>query len=240
MPTVLDVARLHILSSFISRPCVDACMSWSAIFFRLIDANNSCINAEIRTRIPESIPREYIIDDEGNLPISFAVKVCTHVLEACMLSVCCLFFLPIDRFSCKAPWHVNTAQSAALKEVIDDLEWPGSNITITLSPAPPGVSFRGEGHGDLQVHFSHFLSVNKFFLSLPPLKNHLGLKLGSESLDIAHTEILSVSCRSGKCPLPLAHSDRTASLFHGSTLILDMLTVKVPLSKHMRRMHSRI
>ncbi|KAH8939839.1 hypothetical protein BDL97_15G057500 [Sphagnum fallax] len=42
---------------------------------RLIDANNSCINAEIRTRIPESIPREYIIDDEGNLPISFAVKI---------------------------------------------------------------------------------------------------------------------------------------------------------------------
>jgi hypothetical protein len=121
---------------------------------------------------------------------------------------------------------VNTAQSAALKEVIDDLEWPGSNITITLSHAPPGVSFRGEGHGDLQVHFSHFLSVNKFFLSLPSLKNHLGLKLGTESLDIAHTEILSVSCRSGKCPLPLAHSDRTTSLFHGSTLVLDMFNCK--------------
>jgi hypothetical protein len=68
----------------------------------------------------------------------------------------------------------------------------------------------------------------------------LGLKLGSESPDIAHIEILSVSCMSGKCPLSPAHSDRIASLFHGSTLILDMLTVKVPLSKHMRRMHSRI
>jgi len=42
-------------------------------------------------------------------------------------------------------------QSAALKEAIDDLEWPGSSIKITLQPVPPSVTFRGEGHGDLQV-----------------------------------------------------------------------------------------
>lgn len=42
-------------------------------------------------------------------------------------------------------------QSAALKEAIDDLEWPGSSIQIKLQPVPPSVSFRGEGHGDLQV-----------------------------------------------------------------------------------------
>ncbi|KAL0331760.1 UNVERIFIED_CONTAM: hypothetical protein Sangu_1721500 [Sesamum angustifolium] len=42
-------------------------------------------------------------------------------------------------------------QSAALKEAIDDLEWPGSSIQIKLQPAPPSVIFRGEGHGDLQV-----------------------------------------------------------------------------------------
>lgn len=42
-------------------------------------------------------------------------------------------------------------QSAALKEAIDDLEWPGSSIKITVQPNPPSVSFRGEGHGDLQV-----------------------------------------------------------------------------------------
>lgn len=42
-------------------------------------------------------------------------------------------------------------QSAALKEAIDDLEWPGSSIQIKLQPVPPSVSFKGEGHGDLQV-----------------------------------------------------------------------------------------
>lgn len=42
-------------------------------------------------------------------------------------------------------------QSAALKEALDDLEWPGSSIEITVSPVPPIVTFRGEGHGDLQV-----------------------------------------------------------------------------------------
>lgn len=44
-------------------------------------------------------------------------------------------------------------QSAALKEAIDDLEWPGSSIQIILKPVPPSVTFRGEGHGDLQVNF---------------------------------------------------------------------------------------
>ncbi|CAK9206456.1 hypothetical protein BDL97_15G057500 [Sphagnum fallax] len=108
---------LHTFTSSTGTTALELCYPGPdmQLLLKLIDANNSCINAEIRTRIPESIPREYIIDDEGNLPISFAVK------------------------------------SAALKEVIDDLEWPGSNITITLSPAPPGVSFRGEGHGDLQI-----------------------------------------------------------------------------------------
>lgn len=53
-------------------------------------------------------------------------------------------------------------QSAALKEAIDDLEWPGSSIQITLQPDPPCVTFRGEGHGDLQV-----------FFAFPFLSNHL-------------------------------------------------------------------
>lgn len=49
-------------------------------------------------------------------------------------------------------------QSAALKEAIDDLEWPGSSIQISLQKEPPCVIFRGEGHGDLQVLFlSRFL-----------------------------------------------------------------------------------
>lgn len=43
--------------------------------YRLMDANDSCINAEIRTRIPDIIPHDYVMEDEGGLPTSFAVKV---------------------------------------------------------------------------------------------------------------------------------------------------------------------
>lgn len=49
-----------------------------------------------------------------------------------------------------------TVKSAALKEAIDDLEWPGSSIQITLQPDPPSVTLRGEGHGDLQIDFSYY------------------------------------------------------------------------------------
>lgn len=53
-----------------------------------------------------------------------------------------------------------TVKSAALKEVIDDLEWPGSSIQIKLQPAPPSVIFRGEGHGDLQIDFSYYANTD--------------------------------------------------------------------------------
>ncbi|KAI4303327.1 hypothetical protein MLD38_038973 [Melastoma candidum] len=50
-----------------------------------------------------------------------------------------------------------TVKSAALKEAIDDLEWPGSSIEITLQPTPPAVTLKGEGgHGDLQVDFLYY------------------------------------------------------------------------------------
>ncbi|KAI4314504.1 hypothetical protein L6164_027407 [Bauhinia variegata] len=44
-----------------------------------------------------------------------------------------------------------TVKSAALREAIEDLEWPGSSIQIILQPDPPSVILRGEGHGDLQI-----------------------------------------------------------------------------------------
>ncbi|VFQ73164.1 unnamed protein product [Cuscuta campestris] len=64
------------------------------------------------------------------------------------------------------PWDCNfeptgstpisfTVKSAALKEAIDDLEWPGSSILLTLQPTPPSVTFKGQGHGDLQIDFMH-------------------------------------------------------------------------------------
>ncbi|KAH9539473.1 hypothetical protein CY35_15G060000 [Sphagnum magellanicum] len=67
---------LHTFTSSTGTTALELCYPGPdmQLLLKLIDANNSCINAEIRTRIPESIPREYIIDDEGNLPISFAVK----------------------------------------------------------------------------------------------------------------------------------------------------------------------
>ncbi|XP_050232516.1 uncharacterized protein LOC126681145 [Mercurialis annua] len=53
-----------------------------------------------------------------------------------------------------------TVKSAALKETIDDLEWPGSSIQITLKPVPPSVTFRGEGHGDLQIDFMYYVNTD--------------------------------------------------------------------------------
>lgn len=53
-----------------------------------------------------------------------------------------------------------TVKSAALKEAIDDLEWPGSSIEISLQPSPPTVTFRGEGHGDLQIDFTYYVNTD--------------------------------------------------------------------------------
>ncbi|CAM8934475.1 unnamed protein product [Rhodiola kirilowii] len=53
-----------------------------------------------------------------------------------------------------------TAKSAVLKEAIDDLEWPGSSIQINLQPDPPCVTFRGEGHGDLQIDFMYYANTD--------------------------------------------------------------------------------
>ncbi|KAL3817918.1 hypothetical protein ACJIZ3_003823 [Penstemon smallii] len=53
-----------------------------------------------------------------------------------------------------------TVKSAALKEAIDDLEWPGSSIQIKLQPVPPSVIFRGEGHGDLQIDFNSYANTD--------------------------------------------------------------------------------
>lgn len=53
-----------------------------------------------------------------------------------------------------------TVKSAALKEAIDDLEWPGSSIQFKLQPVPPSVSFKGEGHGDLQIDFMYYVNTD--------------------------------------------------------------------------------
>ncbi|KFK22684.1 hypothetical protein AALP_AAs42556U000600 [Arabis alpina] len=52
-----------------------------------------------------------------------------------------------------------TVKSAALKEAIDDLEWPGSSVQISLHNSPPCVTFRGEGHGDLQIDFMYYANT---------------------------------------------------------------------------------
>ncbi|CAI5471776.1 unnamed protein product [Closterium sp. Yama58-4] len=42
-------------------------------------------------------------------------------------------------------------RSSVLKELIEDLEWPGASVRISISPQPAGVTFLAQGHGDLQV-----------------------------------------------------------------------------------------
>ncbi|KAK9122268.1 hypothetical protein Syun_019885 [Stephania yunnanensis] len=87
-------------------------------------SSDSCIFAEIRTKIPDTISWDYNFQPAGSTPISFTVK------------------------------------SAALKEAVDDLEWPGSSVQITLQPNPPCVSFRAEGHGDLQIDFMYYANTD--------------------------------------------------------------------------------
>lgn len=53
-----------------------------------------------------------------------------------------------------------TVKSAVLKETIEDLEWPGSSIQIVLQPDPPSVTFRGDGHGELQIDFPYYASTD--------------------------------------------------------------------------------
>ncbi|KAH7424271.1 hypothetical protein KP509_11G000300 [Ceratopteris richardii] len=97
------------------------------LLLKSIDANETCMYAEIRTRIPDTIPRDFSTDeDNASSPQSFAVK------------------------------------SAALKEAIDDLEWPGSSVKISLCPEPPSVIFRAEGHGDLQIDFLYNAQADLF------------------------------------------------------------------------------
>ncbi|KAL5550584.1 hypothetical protein UlMin_000760 [Ulmus minor] len=50
--------------------------------------------------------------------------------------------------------------TSALKEAIDNLEWPGASIQITLQPTPPSVTFRGDGHRDLQIDFTYYANAD--------------------------------------------------------------------------------
>ncbi|GAQ86775.1 Repair protein Rad1 [Klebsormidium nitens] len=98
------------------------------LILRLTDESRMCTDAEIRTRIPDSVPYDFSIDDDdaNEPPVSFAVK------------------------------------SSALKDAFEDLEWPGSSIQIALNPEPPVVTFRGEGHGDLQIDFFYDSQTDLF------------------------------------------------------------------------------
>nr|GEW36543.1 zinc finger, CCHC-type [Tanacetum cinerariifolium] len=73
-----------------------------------------------------------------------------------------------------------TVKSAALKEAIDDLEWLGSSIQITLQTTPPSVTFKGEGHGDLQINFMYkykFLRATTSNIPSSVIKDNRGSKL---------------------------------------------------------------
>ncbi|KAJ8550971.1 hypothetical protein K7X08_000341 [Anisodus acutangulus] len=107
-----------------------------------VDSEDSCTYAEIRTRIPDTISWDYNFEPAGSTPLSFTVK--------CYARPKFLFWL---RF---APRN----ESAALKEAIDDLKWPGSSIHLILQPTPPSVTFRGEGHGDLQIDFMYHVNTD--------------------------------------------------------------------------------
>ncbi|KAK3041556.1 hypothetical protein RJ639_000690 [Escallonia herrerae] len=130
------------------------------LLLKSVDSLNACIYAEIRTRIPDTISWDYNFEPAGSAPLSFTVKY-LHKVD------------PFDQVSYKKKQkkksliidvlRLNIApcsKSSALKEAIDDLEWPGSSIQIILQPVPPSVTFRGEGHGDLQIDFMYYVNTD--------------------------------------------------------------------------------
>ncbi|XP_054808305.1 uncharacterized protein LOC129310480 [Prosopis cineraria] len=94
------------------------------VLLKKVDLQDASIYAEIRTRIPDTMPWDYNFEPAGTNPLTFTVK------------------------------------SAALKEAIEDLEWPGSSIQIILQPVPPSVTLKGEGHGDLQIDLMYYANTD--------------------------------------------------------------------------------
>ncbi|KAK8976526.1 hypothetical protein V6N11_049184 [Hibiscus sabdariffa] len=103
------------------------------LLLKSVDSHDACIYAEIRTRIPDTISWDYNFEPAGGTPLTFTVKVL---------------------------YSLGVIISAALKEAIDDLEWPGSSIQIIVQPDPPCVTFKGEGHGDLQIDFTYYVNTD--------------------------------------------------------------------------------
>ncbi|KAF3663492.1 putative pentatricopeptide repeat-containing protein, mitochondrial-like [Capsicum annuum] len=111
------------------------------LLLKSVESSDSCTYAEIRTRIPDTISWDYNFEPAGSTPLSFTVKnqSTNPRVSAPFICYVSIFFVRKGK--------------DALKEAIDDLEWPGSSIYLILQPSPPSVTFRGEGHGDLQIDF---------------------------------------------------------------------------------------
>lgn len=63
-------------------------------YFRKVDSLDASIYAEIRTRIPDTMPWDYNFEPAGTNPLTFTVKVCHEVLiSPCVTFRCCLTFL---------------------------------------------------------------------------------------------------------------------------------------------------
>eukprot|EP00850_Spirogloea_muscicola_P001171 SM000004S15041 [mRNA] locus=s4:924473:926130:- [translate_table: standard] len=67
-------------------------------------------------------------------------------------------------YSIDAGGQGRSAISAALKEAIEDLEWPGASVQVIATPVPPTVSFRCEGAGDLQIDM-HYEEQSDLFIA---------------------------------------------------------------------------
>ncbi|KAK6119496.1 hypothetical protein DH2020_046759 [Rehmannia glutinosa] len=155
------------------------------LLLRSVDSPDACIYAEIRTRIPETISWDYNFEPAGSTPLIkqnfensgfLELQVAKHG-AACYHSISCNLGCVQGMLSCmqtllarpsrvldllrRIPSMLRANEPAtALKEAIDDLEWPGSSIQIKLQPTPPSVIFKGEGHGDLQIDFNYYANTD--------------------------------------------------------------------------------
>ncbi|MBA0709645.1 hypothetical protein Golax_024669 [Gossypium laxum] len=108
------------------------------LLIKSVDSLDACIYAEIRTRIPDTISWDYNFEPAGSTPLTFTVKL----FQTPLLSSIKKMILH--------GWNVHFCFKILL----------GSSIQINLQPDPPCITFKGEGHGDLQIDFTYYVNTD--------------------------------------------------------------------------------
>lgn len=87
------------------------------------------------------------MSDPANSNMSIGAEICTLIPDVVPRD-----WALHDGASVPADAPVSFAiRSSTLKELMEDLEWPGAPIRVSINPQPPGVTLLAQGHGDLEI-----------------------------------------------------------------------------------------